>query len=236
MKKKNKKQLKSMTVSLVVCFVALLGVVGNAVFRHEKNTPGENRDNRTKEEAQQEEELPTEPTAGSDVANTQEKEEEEIKDESENEAATPTQNSAESLQFSADVPMAWPVEGVILLNYSMDQTVYFATLDQYKYNPALIISGEVGQEVLAARTGTVTAVEVDAQTGTTVTVDMGSGYQAKYGQLKEVALHEGDFVQTGEIIGYLSEPTKYYSVEGCNLYFQMLKDGEPVNPLEYLDI
>lgn len=227
-----------MTVSLVVCFVALLGVVGNAVFRHEKNTPGENQDNQTKEQTQQATDPPTEPTAGNDVTNTEKKEESanEEEEKATDDVASETQNSVESLQFAADEPMTWPVEGVILLNYSMDQTVYFATLDQYKYNPALIISGEVGKEVLAARTGTVSAVEVDAQTGTTVTVDMGSGYQAKYGQLKEVALHEGDYVQTGEIIGYLSEPTKYYSVEGCNLYFQMLKDGEPVNPLEYLDV
>ena len=31
--------------------------------------------------------------------------------------------------------MIWPVSGTVLMNYSMDKTVYFATLDQYKYNP-----------------------------------------------------------------------------------------------------
>ena len=78
-------------------------------------------------------------------------------------------------------------------------------------------------------------MEVNAQTGNTVTMDLGNGYEAVYGQLKEVPVQEGNYVEQGELVGYLSEPTKYYSVEGCNLYFQLLKDGEPVNPMEYMD-
>ena len=125
--------------------------------------------------------------------------------------------------------------GNVLMNYSMDQTIYFSTLDQYKYNPALIIGGEVGTEVTASARGIVKSVEVNAQTGNTVTMDLGNGYEAVYGQLKEVPVQEGNYVEQGELVGYLSEPTKYYSVEGCNLYFQLLKDGEPVNPMEYMD-
>ena len=32
----------------------------------------------------------------------------------------------------------------------------------------------------------------------------------------------------------LGDPTIYYSVEGCNVYFEMRKDGQPVNPMDYL--
>ena len=117
----------------------------------------------------------------------------------------------------------------------MDRTVYFSTLDQYNYNPALIISGEVGEEVQAAAVGKVKSIETAAQTGTTITVDIGSGYEVVYGQLKEVCVEMGQRISQGETIGYVSEPTKYYNVEGPNLYFQLLKDGEPVNPLEYLE-
>ena len=118
----------------------------------------------------------------------------------------------------------------------MEQTVYFSTLDQYKYNPAIVIAGEVGEEVWAATDGEVTSIATDAQLGTTVTVNLGDGYEAIYGQLSEVHVKQGDRVEEGYLIGYLGEPTKYYSVEGCNLYFQLLKDGEPVNPLHYLDV
>ena len=75
---------------------------------------------------------------------------------------------------------------------------------------------------------------MDEETGTTLTMDLGNGYEAVYGQLKEVAVKEGDTVESGELLGYVSEPTKYYTLEGSNLYFQLLKDGEPQNPMDYM--
>ena len=41
----------------------------------------------------------------------------------------------------------------MIINYSMDSTVYFPTLDQYKYNPAVIIAGEVNDKVYAVAKG-----------------------------------------------------------------------------------
>ena len=54
--------------------------------------------------------------------------------------------------------------------------------------------------------------------------------------LKDVnfSMEEGDYVETGAVIGHVAEPTKYYSVEGSNVYFKLTKDGEAVNPLDYL--
>lgn len=61
------------------------------------------------------------------------------------------------------------------------------------------------------------------------------GYAAVYGQLKDLSVSEGDTVATGEPIGLLNEPTKYYSVEGPNLYFKVMKDGEPVDPMKFME-
>ena len=141
---------------------------------------------------------------------------------------------SERLSFTANDVLEWPIQGNVILNYSMEQGVYFATLDQYKYNPAIIISAEVGDEVKAAATGRVMSIKVDTQTGITVTMDMGSGYEMICGQLEDLRVREGDIVQRGEVIGVVAEPSKYYVVEGPNVYFQMLKDGKPVNPMEYM--
>lgn len=139
----------------------------------------------------------------------------------------------ETLHFSPEKGLLWPMEGNVILNYSMDSTIYFPTLDQYKYNPAVVIAGEVNSKVYSVAKGQVAAIENDAVTGTTMTVDLGDGYQAVYGQLKELNFNEGDYVESGHVLGYINEPTKYYSVEGSNLYFELLKDGEPVNPIEF---
>ncbi len=105
----------------------------------------------------------------------------------------------------------------------MDQTVYFPTLDQYKLSPAIAVQAVEGAPVTAAADGTVYSIEEDAQTGTTLTMELGSGYQAVYGQLKDLCVEEGDTVTEGTVIGYVSAPTKYYSKEGNNLYFAMKK-------------
>lgn len=155
--------------------------------------------------------------------------------ETEKTVETFAQTNEDNLQFSEGDILSWPVNGDVILNYSMDQSVYFATLDQYKYNPALVIQSEVNTKVNAAAGGQVLSVDTTAETGETVSVDIGGGYQLVYGQLKDVQLAAGDYVEEGSLIGFISEPTKYYSVEGSNLYFEMLKDGEPVNPLDYLN-
>lgn len=137
--------------------------------------------------------------------------------------------------FDADTSLIWPAAGTILIDYSMDSSVYFPTLNQYKYNPALVIGSETGNQVLASAKGMVESVEIDEETGTTLVMNIGDGYRLTYGQLKELAVGQGDVVEAGSVIGYVSEPTKYYSTEGSNLYFKMTKDETPVDPVLYLE-
>ena len=128
----------------------------------------------------------------------------------------------------------WPIEGEILLDYSMDTTIYFPTLEQYRCNPAMVIGGQVNDKVFATSRGRITEISENEETGCTVKQDLGDGYTAVYGQLKEVNFSEGDMVEGGQVIGYVNEPTKYYATEGINVYFELQKDGAPVNPKDYL--
>lgn len=139
------------------------------------------------------------------------------------------------LSFSPETDqLLWPVAGNVIMDYSMDKTVYFATLDQYKYNPAVIIQGTLDENVMNAAPGQVTKIETLEETGMTVTMDIGDGYELVYGQLKELPVKEGDYLKAGETVGYVSEPTRYYTKEGCNVYFEVRKDGESVDPMSLL--
>lgn len=162
--------------------------------------------------------------------------EEEIEDAgSSNVEASLENTTSPTVNFTDNDTLTWPVAGNVILDYSMDSSIYFPTLKQYKYNPALVIGAEVGSQVLSAAKGIVETVEIDDETGTTITMDIGNDYELIYGQLKEVAVSEGDVVETGSLIGYISEPTKYYCEEGSNLFFEMKKNGEPVDPFLYLE-
>ena len=228
------KREKSAAVGLVIFFVAVIAIVGMVTFRN-YDRKSETELARTEEEQQKEQ--PKEQKEPSQSATTDQVQAELTTEE---DTILPEVNIAEtqslpSLSFSDNDTVIWPVDGNVILNYSMDKTVYFATLDQYKYNPALIIAGAVGKEVQAAADGKVTSIKTDAQTGVTITVDLGDGYEAIYGQLDEVCVSQGELIYQGELIAYVGEPTKYYSVEGPNLYFQMLKDGQPINPMGFVE-
>lgn len=139
------------------------------------------------------------------------------------------------LDFSEEDALVWPIVGDVLINYSMDQTIYFPTLDQYKYNPAIVISATQGENISAAADGRVTSVSYDPGTGNTVVMELGNGYELTYGQLENITVSEGSFVHVGDGIGTVAAPTKYYSLEGTNVYFKLTKDGEPVNPMSRLN-
>ncbi|MFR8562429.1 MAG: peptidoglycan DD-metalloendopeptidase family protein [Blautia sp.] len=169
--------------------------------------------------------------------------EEESSDETQEPEETPVETAANpqaaplnlpEVNFSEETLMEWPIHGNILVDYSMDSTVYFPTLDQYRLSPAIAVQADEGAPVMSAVNGTVYSVEETAKTGTTVTMELGNGYQAVYGQLKDLNVSEGDTVEKGAIIGYVNAPTKYYSEEGSNLYFAMKKDGKPIDPIAYL--
>lgn len=140
-----------------------------------------------------------------------------------------------ALTFSDKDTLAWPIVGNVLINYSMDKTVYFPTLEQYKYNPAIMISAVEGEAITAAADGKVSSVYADPELGNVIVMELGNGYELTYGQLKDITVSEGGFVNKGDIIGSVAAPTKYYVVEGCNVYFKLTKDGIAVNPMTKLN-
>lgn len=135
------------------------------------------------------------------------------------------------LTFSEADSLAMPFAGNVLINYSADKSVYFPTLQQYKCNPALVLAATSGESVKAAANGMVSRIYDDPMTGKTVVMNLGNGYELTYGQLQEVTVSEGTYVAEGEIFAQIAEPTRYYAVEGSNLYLKLTKDGVPVNPV-----
>ncbi len=139
-----------------------------------------------------------------------------------------------TLDFQAGSTMGWPVFGNVLLDYSMDTTIYFPTLKQYKCNPGILIQAEVGQPVEAAVRGQVTAIDSNEELGNYIMMDLGGEYTICYGQLEDVQVSVGQMVEAGDVLGSVAQPTKYYVVEGPNIYVEMRYQQEPVDPLDYI--
>lgn len=221
-------------VTLVFSFVAVIAIMGVYTFtRFQSNMEDQIAEDQLEFQESTLDKFQSEVTNTNDIIN--ELPEVEVQEAEDMEEVATTEVATPNLTFTSESTMMWPMDGGVLMTYSMDQSIYFATLDQYKRNDAMIIGGEVGTEVMAGAYGCVMGIDDSVETGRTVIVDMGDGYQAVYGQLEDVKVSVGSIVEKGQIIGALAEPSRYYSVEGPNLYFQLLKDGVSVDPLEYLE-
>ena len=73
--------------------------------------------------------------------------------------------------------------------------------------------------------------QMDAARQGIITPEMKAVAKKEYRTEEEIR----ELVAKGQVVGYLSEPTKYYSVEGPNLYFEVTKDGEPKDPAVYME-
>lgn len=142
---------------------------------------------------------------------------------------------AEGFTESALLSLQWPVEGDVILPFSMDRSVYFATLAQYQYNPAMLISASQETEVVTAAAGTVTDVGECNEYGHYVTMDIGDGFMITYGQLNDISTEVGETLEAGERIAMVGCPTGNYLEEGDNLYLKLTQNDVPVDPELYLE-
>ena len=140
-----------------------------------------------------------------------------------------------NLVFNEEEGLVWPVQGEILLGYSMEKPIFFKTLAQYKCNSALVIEANEGTQVYSAAKAVITDIATTDETGITITAAIGNEYELVYGQLTDVQVKVGDTVEKGTLLGTIAAPTKYYVEEGSNLYFKVLEEGEAVNPLLLLN-
>lgn len=137
--------------------------------------------------------------------------------------------------FNENSVIKWPLKGDIVLGFNMDNTIYFPTLDVYRCNPAIMINATEGEDVRSGVKGVVTQVYSDNETGTTMKILAGDGYEITYGQLKDIAVGIGDNLDENTVIGKVAAPTKYYTKEGSNLYMMLTKDGMALDPMLFLE-
>lgn len=126
---------------------------------------------------------------------------------------------------------AWPVTGKIVMDYSADVPVFDQTLEQYRTNNCISISADKGEKVLAAAAGTVESIAHNDENGYVVTVFHGNGWRTTYGQLDEnLAVKEGDIVNSGDLIGVVGAPSKYSVMLGNHMDFGVTENGDSIDP------
>lgn len=129
-----------------------------------------------------------------------------------------------------------PLDGQVVTAFSVDQLVYNETLGDWRTHDGVDISASAGTAVLAACAGTVAGVEDDPLMGTTVTISHADGYQTVYASLQEhPGVEIGDSVSAGQAIGAVGDTAAAEAAQGPHLHFSVTRDGDVVNPDDFLN-
>lgn len=153
--------------------------------------------------------------------------------------AEPTPSAApEPAPSLAPAPLVftWPVKGVIIADFSVEALAYDETMGDWRTHGGLDIAAPLGTQVLCAANGTVSAIRQDDMMGTVVEIDHGQGgLVSRYANLAAVpTVSVGDEVTTGTVIGSVGETAAAESGRQAHLHYALLKDGQAVNPADYL--
>lgn len=125
----------------------------------------------------------------------------------------------------------------IAKDYSASELQYNATLKQWEIHKAIdFIAGE-DLNVYAVSDGTVSNVYTNYLEGTVVEISHKEGLVSVYKSLnKDVNVSVGDKVGAGDVIGKVAESMAQELNTGAHLHFEMVKNGNKVNPNDYLDL
>ena len=103
---------------------------------------------------------------------------------------------------------------------------------EYEGHKGIDYGGEKGQYVVAAANGTVSFAGWNEGYGNCVIIDHRNGYQTIYAHLDEIKVKAGDTVTTGHLIGTMGSTGV---TTGVHLHFELLKDGDNLNPADYIN-
>ncbi len=128
----------------------------------------------------------------------------------------------------------WPLRGTISRDFSLEVFAYDATMGDWRTHSGLDIEAEIGSEVMAVSDGKVSDITDDPLMGTMVVIDHANGIQSVYANLtKQPTVKVGDQVSTGAVIGAIGDTAIAESAMPTHLHFEMMKDGNPVDPVSY---
>jgi len=123
----------------------------------------------------------------------------------------------------------FPVQGKIVQEFSQDKVVYYESLGIWKTHGGIDIACENNEQVLCVLKGKVVGIYQDEVFGNSVVVE-GEEYVAVYSSLdSNILVDIGDVLENGAVIG--TAGTNFAEENhGVHLHFELMLDGEYVNP------
>ncbi|WP_404427506.1 M23 family metallopeptidase [Ureibacillus chungkukjangi] len=143
--------------------------------------------------------------------------------------------------------LKYPFNEEALDNVEVLQDFYDVTADAETREKALLVFNQTFStssgvslsvnnepfEVLAAMSGEVTEVKLDEFTGNEVVLTHPNGMETRYSSVTDILVKQGDTVNQGQPLATTIE-NEWNPTAGIHLHFEVLQDGEHVNPRGFL--
>lgn len=148
---------------------------------------------------------------------------------------TKPQTGSNSSAAVAETVTVAPVSGAVIGGYAMEALAYNATTQDWRVHNGVDLAAAEGENVLAARAGTVTAVYEDEAYGTTVVIQHDDGYTTHYCNLAEgPSVSAGQTVAAGDVVGVVGRTAVLEVGAEPHLHFAVFLDGAPMDPSDFL--
>ena len=100
-----------------------------------------------------------------------------------------------------------------------------------KLHTGMDFTAPVGTPIHATGNGVVSHVEYNGRgLGNSVTINHGYGYESVYGHMSKIITKQGQKVLRGDLIGNVGRTG---SVTGPHLHYEVHKNGNPINPVNF---
>lgn len=128
-----------------------------------------------------------------------------------------------------------PVEGEKIKDYSSENLVYSATLDEWTTHLGIDYKAEKTDIVKAAADGKIKSIKNDPRYGLTVVIEHTNGFESVYSNLLTAEfITVGEEVKQGQTIGTVGNTARFEIADETHIHFEIKQNGENVDPNIYL--
>ncbi|MDP6150150.1 MAG: peptidoglycan DD-metalloendopeptidase family protein [Gammaproteobacteria bacterium] len=121
--------------------------------------------------------------------------------------------------------LSWPADGPVLKNFGQSRA------DGSLRWTGILLGAPAGSEVRAVYHGRVIFSDWLDGMGLLTIIEHGDGYMSLYGHNQDLLKEVGEWVSPGEPIGHVGDSGGQAT---AGLYFEIRKDGDPVNPRSWI--
>lgn len=141
----------------------------------------------------------------------------------------------DAMETKEEITFVKPTDGEVISEYAKDNLIYSETLKEWITHTAIDLKADKTSVIKAAADGVVKSIVNDPRYGLTVVIQHDEGYETVYANLLTAEfVVVGEEVSQGQTIGTAGNTASFESCMESHLHFELLKDGEYLNPSIYL--